>query len=116
MTKRTPAEALIRVAAALRVLAHPQRLRIVERLMEADLTVKALAEALEMTPSACSQHLGLMRAHGLLAGRRDGRSVRYRVADPAAVNVIRCIHNHELASEVGGHSAGMMEFDNGRPG
>ncbi len=94
--KRTPGEVIERVAAALRVLAHPHRLQIVERLMEADLTVGELAEALEIPPSACSQHLNLMRAHGLLTGQRDGRAVHYRVTAPAAVSIIRCIHKHEL--------------------
>ena len=97
--RRTPPEVWQRAAAALRVLAHPQRLAIVERLLEEELTVGELAAALEIPPAACSQHLSLMRAHGLLAAGRRGRSVYYRVVDPAAVHVIRCIHRHAAGTE-----------------
>lgn len=93
-TKRTPALVLERVAAALRVLAHPQRLQMVERLMERDHTVGELADALGVAQSACSQHLNLMRAHGLLASKRNGREVHYRVVNPTALTVIRCIHRN----------------------
>lgn len=89
--KPIPADALEAVAAALRVLAHPLRLRIVELLEQHDLAVGQLAEALEVAPAACSQHLNLMRAHGLLAARRDGKSVSYRVCNPHALNVLHCI-------------------------
>jgi ArsR family transcriptional regulator len=93
-----PLSTLEPVAAALKVLAHPHRLQIVERLMERDLTVGELADALGLPPAACSQHLTLMRAHGLLAARREGRTVHYRVVAPAAINLIQCIHRHEPAS------------------
>jgi DNA-binding transcriptional ArsR family regulator len=93
-TKAIPSEVLERMAAALRVLAHPHRLRIVELLMDQDLTVGELAEALDIAPSACSGHLNLMRAHGLLASGREGKAVYYRVDDPSAANVIQCIRKH----------------------
>ncbi len=83
-----------KVAAALKVLAHPYRLRIVERLMEGRHTVGQLADALDLPAAACSQHLSLMRAHGILAARRNGREVYYEVVEPAAINVIRCVHRH----------------------
>lgn len=91
-------EVLERMAAALRVLAHPCRLKMVELLMEQDLTVGELAEALKIPANACSQHLNLMRAHGLLSHRRHGKEVYYQVADPSAANVIRCIRRNELGS------------------
>jgi len=100
MSQRTahppiPAATLERIAAALRVLAHPQRLRIVELLAGNDLTVGELALAMRIPPAACSQHLNLMRAHGLLRARRDGKTVYYEVANRSALNVIECIRKHE---------------------
>jgi ArsR family transcriptional regulator len=98
MSRRTPqpipAETLEAVAAALRVLAHPIRLRVVELLEQDDHTVGELAESLDLAPAACSQHLNLMRAHGLLAARRDGKTVYYRVSNPHALNVINCIRRN----------------------
>ncbi len=89
-----PFETLRRVATALRVLAHPHRLRIVEHLDGQRLTVGQLARALDLPAAACSQHLNLMRAHGLLRSRRDGRAVFYEIADPSARNVLACIRRH----------------------
>jgi len=93
---RIPLDVLERVAAALRVLAHPHRLKIAELLMHRDLTVGELAAELGIPPNACSQHLNRMRACGLLAARRQGKAVHYRVTHPSALNVIRCIQRHEL--------------------
>ena len=90
-----PMETLERCAAAFRVLAHPHRLKIVELLADHDLTVGELAERLGLPQAACSQHLNLMRAHGLLAARRDGKTVYYEVANPSALKIIDCIRKHE---------------------
>ena len=87
---------LERMAAALRVLAHPHRLKMVELLMEQDLTVGELAEILEIPANACSQHLNLMRAHGLVIHRRRGKEVYYQVENISAANVIRCIRRNEM--------------------
>lgn len=89
-----PIQTLERVAAALRVLAHPHRLKIVELLDGRRHSVGELAQALDLPAAACSQHLNLMRAHGLLRARRDGRTVYYEISDPNAINVIECIRRH----------------------
>lgn len=81
-------------AQVLRVLAHPHRLKFVELLMDGRLSVGELADAVELAPSAVSQHLNHMRAHGILGVEREGRTAYYRVENPNAVNVIRCIRKH----------------------
>ena len=81
-------------ARVLRVLGHPHRLKFVELLMGGQLSVGELAEEVGLTPSAVSQHLSHMRAHGILGVRREGRTAYYRVENPSAVNVIRCIRKH----------------------
>lgn len=89
-----PMPVLEEVATALRVLAHPHRLRMVELLVDRHLSVGELAELVGIPPNACSQHLNLMRANGLLSSRRNGKTVHYSVQHPSAVNVIRCIQQH----------------------
>ena len=85
---------LEQAADTLRVLGHPQRLRMVELLSEHALTVGELADRLGMAPHACSQHLSIMRAHGILRKTRNGRSIYYAVDHPSALTVIDCIRNH----------------------
>ncbi len=86
-------------ARVLRVLAHPHRLKFVELLMGGRLSVGELAEAVDLAPSAVSQHLNHMRAHGILDVEREGRTAYYRVDNPNAINVIQCIHRHRCNAE-----------------
>ncbi len=89
-----PMETLERAAGALRVLAHPHRLRICELVMHGRVSVHDIAEHLGIPPNAASQHLSIMRAHGLLAPQREGKTVYYRVIDSRPSWIIDCIRNH----------------------
>ena len=81
-------------ASVLRVLAHPHRLRICELLLRERVAVKALAEYLGIPSNAVSQHLTMMKAHGLLGCERDGKEVYYRVVDPRPGWLLGCIRQH----------------------
>jgi len=89
-----PLPVLERVSAALRVLAHPHRLKLVELLMKGERPVGELAERMGLAPNAVSQHLNIMKAYGILTSRRRGRSILYHVQNPEARNVIQCIRRY----------------------
>ena len=83
---RTEAEAVERKAAdlatLLRGLANARRLRILCRLIESgEMTVTTLADAVGLSQSALSQHLSKMRDEGIVACRREGQTIWYRIAD-----------------------------------
>jgi ArsR family transcriptional regulator len=65
-----------------RVLGHPVRIRILELLLDGELTVGELQAALSLDSSGASQHLAALRQHGVLENRRAGTSVYYRIRDP----------------------------------
>lgn len=71
------------LAHLLGVLAHPQRIRIIEELRTGEHDVNSLANILQTRQSRISQHLSLLRAHRLVKPRRDGRHVYYRLVSPA---------------------------------
>lgn len=79
------------VAPILRVLGHPDRLRIVDELMRGDPAVGELAGRLDLPANAVSQHLNLLAAHGVVARRRQGRQVHYQVVHPAAKSLLQCM-------------------------
>ncbi|MHC5022845.1 MAG: ArsR/SmtB family transcription factor [Planctomycetota bacterium] len=87
-------EVLERAARVLRVLAHPARLRMVERLLDGEYSVGELAEVVGLPPAAASQHLSNMAAHGIVEGERIDRQVFYRVKNPNAANLIECLRQH----------------------
>lgn len=71
-----------RIADAFALLSDPGRVRVLFALLEAGETcVCDLAELVDMSPSALSHGLRLMRMAGVVTSRRDGRMVRYRLAD-----------------------------------
>ena len=76
----------------LRVLAHPVRLKLVERLIHSEANVTVLARYVGRSQHDVSQHLNHMRLHGLLAKRREGRRVFYRVAAPQVAGILEWIH------------------------
>ena len=66
----------------LKLLANEHRLLVLcELVVRGEASVGVLADAVGLSQSALSQHLARLRAHGLLATRRDAQTVFYRVAD-----------------------------------
>lgn len=79
-----PSRAIVtkEMADLLGVLAHPHRIRIVEELQRGELDVNSLQAILGVTHSRVSQHLSVMRARRVVAERRQGRFVLYRLRKP----------------------------------
>jgi len=80
-----------RAASLLRTLANERRLMILCQLVEGELSVGALQPRVGLSQSALSQHLALLREEGVVATRREGQSIFYRVADPAALRVLETL-------------------------
>jgi ArsR family transcriptional regulator, lead/cadmium/zinc/bismuth-responsive transcriptional repressor len=77
-----PAATAERMAAVFKILADPSRCRLVAAIIEAgELCVCDLAATVEMSESNVSHHLRVLRAHGLVRARRDGRMVFYSPDD-----------------------------------
>ncbi len=64
------------------VLGHADRLRLLQELRGGPRDVASLVEAVGLSQSRTSQHLGLLRAHRVVESSRHGRRVRYRLRDP----------------------------------
>lgn len=93
-TQRIPPKVLQGAARMLRVLSHPDRLRMVEVLNQQPVPVGRLAEMIGLSQAAVSQHLTNMAAHGIVARRRDGRSVLYEVINRNALVLLDCLRRH----------------------
>jgi len=72
----------VQTAEFLKALAHPARLQIAEILREREACVCHLEAHLGYRQPYISQQIMVMRKAGLLAERRDGTYVFYRIADP----------------------------------
>lgn len=65
-----------------RLLAHGDRLRLIEDLRGGEKDVTGIAQSLDLPTTRISQHLALLRAARLVEERRDGRNHFYRLAHP----------------------------------
>lgn len=82
-------KAATEVAGILRALANERRLMVLCELASVgEASVGQLAEVVELSQSALSQHLGKMRDEKLVEFRRDGQTLWYRIADPRIKEVL----------------------------
>ena len=97
-TARLSPEVLSRAAAAIRCLGHPLRLRLLEALETGEKTVSALQEYAGVSQPMVSQHLMVLRAHGVVDLRRAGPFAYYWIVEPQVKAILECIR----AGECGG--------------
>ena len=76
-------------ADVLKTLANPRRLEMAHLLADEPMTVGRLADRMGLAQPNVSQHLALMRAAGVVLAERNGREIRYRLADPDIIAACR---------------------------
>ncbi len=78
-----------KVAELLKILANENRLMILCALIESPQSVSKLSETVpNITQSALSQHLALLKAHGILDYSKSGQNIIYSIADHRVESVI----------------------------
>ncbi len=75
-------------AVVARALGHPHRLELLEHLAQGERGVEALAERVGLSIANGSQHLQHLRRAGLVASRRHGKFVLYRLADETVLALL----------------------------
>ncbi|HVM79273.1 MAG TPA: metalloregulator ArsR/SmtB family transcription factor [Stellaceae bacterium] len=92
MSSGTPKRALFAgFAEVAKALGHAHRQEIVEQLAQCERSVEAVAERVGLSVANASQHLRLMRGAGLLASRRAGKHVLYRLSDTSVIDLIAAL-------------------------
>ncbi len=79
-------------ATLLKALANPDRLLLLCHLVEAEHPVAALGALTAIAQPTLSQQLRVLRHEGLVATRREGKSIHYRVASPAVLAVLQTLY------------------------
>ena len=69
------------IARRFRALADPLRVRLLDQLRDGEQTVNALAEQLDAGQQNVSKHLAVLADAAMIARRKDGTHVYYRIAD-----------------------------------
>jgi len=89
MSSESPKQALFaQFAAVAKAVAHPHRLELLEQLAQGERSVEVIADRTRMSIANASQHLQHMRRAGLVATRRDGKFVFYRLTDDTVLDLL----------------------------
>ena len=77
----------------LKVLANRNRLLILCHLAEGEASVSELNGKLELSQSALSQYLAVLREQRLVSTRRESQTIYYSLVESDAIAVIRALHD-----------------------
>ncbi|CAN7388802.1 metalloregulator ArsR/SmtB family transcription factor [Aminobacter sp. LjRoot7] len=76
----------------LKKLANPNRLMIVCALVDGERSVRDLEDSLGIRQPGLSQQLAELRDAGLIAGRKESKSVFYRLADERVAEIVALLY------------------------
>ncbi len=78
-------------AEVFKAMGHPLRLGIIEYLHEGEQCVCDIVEHVGTGMPNVSKHLGVLKKAGIVADRRDGLKIMYRLTMPCAVDFGTCV-------------------------
>jgi ArsR family transcriptional regulator len=78
------------IADCFKALGHPVRIELVRRILDRERCVSQLQGGLGQSQPSISQHLGVLRDHGLIVPVRKGNRTCYRAAD--GVHLAELLH------------------------
>ncbi|MDQ3688562.1 MAG: metalloregulator ArsR/SmtB family transcription factor [Chloroflexota bacterium] len=81
----------VRAAGIARAMADPKRLCVLEQLAEGERSVSDLSRDVGCQVPNMSQHLNVLRTAGLVASRRVGNTVLYRLVDDRVLDAYRLL-------------------------
>ena len=74
-----------------KALSNERRLMVLCQLGAGELSVGALQDRLDLSQSALSQHLAVLREGGIVTTRRNCQTIYCRIANPNAVKIIETL-------------------------
>ena len=80
------------VAGRLALMGNPRRLMILCHLATGEASVGALQSHVGLGQSALSQHLAKLREAGMVATRREGQTIWYRISDPDVREIMEALY------------------------
>ncbi len=81
------------IATLLKAMGNERRLVILcELVAHGEMSVGAMVKSIGLGQSALSQHLAKMREEGIVATRREGQTIWYRIAEPRVEELMAILH------------------------
>jgi ArsR family transcriptional regulator len=89
-------EVLSRAAEIIKLLGHPDRLKIVEVLEAGEATVSDIQRKVGLGQAIVSQHLAKLRGAEVVSARREGVRVHYRLTENKVPHILQCIRTCDM--------------------
>ena len=89
---KTLVEKADKASKLLKIMSHPSRLMVLCYLMEGELSVSALNQAIPLSQSALSQHLAGLRQAGLVDTRRESQTIHYHLKSEAVSGILEALY------------------------
>ena len=89
-------DVMLQIAELFKAFGDPTRVRIMSHLLERELCVNDIAEAVELSPSAVSHQLRMLKQMQLIKYRREGKNVLYSLADDHVKTILEMGLEHVL--------------------
>ena len=96
MREIPPKETMEQIAELFNGFADPTRVHILSLLIERELCVTDIAEAVELSQSAISHQLRILKQMHLIKFRRDGKNILYSLADDHVKTILQMGLEHVL--------------------
>ncbi|MGC2458576.1 MAG: metalloregulator ArsR/SmtB family transcription factor [Gallionellaceae bacterium] len=81
-------EDILQASMAIKAMAHPLRLKILCVLGDKEISVQDIVDNVGTSQSNISQHLAILRDKDVLATRKDGNRIYYRIGDPRTIKMV----------------------------
>jgi len=82
----------LRASGLLKAMSNPVRLLVLCQLAESEKSVGELERVVDVSQSALSQHLALLRSRGLVRFRREGQTLYYSLAGLEAPTLLAALY------------------------
>jgi ArsR family transcriptional regulator, virulence genes transcriptional regulator len=82
----------LRASGLLKAMSNPVRLLVLCQLAEGEKSVGELERVVDVSQSALSQHLALLRSRGLVQFRREGQTLYYSLAGREAATLLAALY------------------------
>lgn len=86
--KTTDQNVLNQKAEALKAIAHPVRMSIINHLVEKkQMNVTEIHDILNLEQATASHHLGILKNKGVLSAERDGKNTIYSIKNESVIKL-----------------------------
>ncbi|MBQ9729907.1 MAG: helix-turn-helix transcriptional regulator, partial [Clostridia bacterium] len=87
-------EGIVRVSNLLKVLGEPSRMKIVLALLQGEMCVFHIVEAVKGTQSAVSHQLRILKDNNIVKCTRKGQTITYSIADGHVEEIVKTAWEH----------------------